>query len=54
MCARPALSQLDQLLPIGPRAQFYISWCKLTGNLGPVCVCVCVCVYIAFNDVAYL
>ena len=27
----PALSQL---LPIGPRAQFYRFWCKLTGNLG--------------------
>ena len=29
-----ALSQLDKSLPIGPRAQFYRSWCKLTGNLG--------------------
>ena len=30
----PALSLLDQLLPIGSRAQFYRHWCKLTENLG--------------------
>ena len=30
----PALSQLDQLLPSGPRAQFYRPLGKLTGNLG--------------------
>ena len=29
----PALSQLDELRPIGPRVQFYRSWCKLTGYL---------------------
>ena len=30
----PALSQLETFLPIGPRAQFYRPWCRLTGNLG--------------------
>ena len=32
--AGPGLSQLDQLLPIGPRVWFYRPWWKLTGNLG--------------------
>ena len=34
VCAGSALSQLDQLLPIGARAQFYRPCCKLTSNLG--------------------
>ena len=54
----PALSQLDQLLPIGPCTQFYRPWCKLTGNLrqpklfptppkaGPECIYVYTYIYI--------
>ena len=31
---KPRGPALSQLFPIGPRAQLYRPWCKLTGNLG--------------------